>query len=129
MARVIILSFKDNDAAEHFARQVLEGQDNGMCSVLPSEGVKIEALIARPTAKCRGPHRVPGKQKSERGWSRTKRFGWWVCSVCNKCSPMVVRDFIDNMIGGYNNLLEELKGGDPQEPGAWHRYRRPYGLS
>jgi len=129
MSRVVILSFRDNDAAEHFARQVLEGQSNGTCSVLPSKDVRIEALIAQPTQRCKGPHRVPGKQKSERGWSRTKRYGWWVCGVCNKCSPMVVRDFITNMIGGYNNLLSELMGGDPEEPTPWHRYRRPYGMS
>jgi hypothetical protein len=127
MSRVIILSFRDNDVAEHFARQVLEGQENAMCSVLPATGVKIEALIARPTQKCKGPHRVPGKLRSQMGWSRTRRYGWWVCSVCNKCAPKVVRDFITNMIGGYNNLLTELTGENPEEPAPWYRYRRPYG--
>jgi hypothetical protein len=118
MARVIVLSIESNSDAESFARWMLdkdkEGYDEDMPVVPPQ--AKIEAMIARPTVFCRGPHRVPGKLKSQMGWTRTKRFGWWVCSVCKKPAPTVVRDFIKNMLGGYNNLLPELEGGEPQEP-------------
>jgi len=129
MARVIILSIEDNAEAEDFARWLLEGkaptaEAEGDLPVVPP-GAKIEAMIARPTVGCRGPHRVPGRLRSEHGWTRTQRFGWWVCSVCKKPSPMVVRNFIDNMTGGYNDLLPELSGGEPKPP----RHMRPLELS
>lgn len=106
MSRIIILSFDSNEAAEGFARTALSDD----------QPYKLEAMIARPTRGCPGPHRVPGRMKSERGWTRTKRFGWWVCSTCKRPSSFVVRDFIDNMIGGYNDLLSELTGGQPRPP-------------
>jgi hypothetical protein len=116
MARVIILSFDDNAAAERFAKHVMEGQRLGLGTMTPSQGVQVEAMVARPTVACRGPHRVPGKLKSQMGWTRTIKFGWWVCSVCNKPAPAVVRDFIQNMLGGYNDLLPTVTGGEPRPP-------------
>jgi hypothetical protein len=106
MARIVVLSFDSNEAAESFAA----------VSMNDDVPYKVEAMIARPTTGCRGPHRVPGKMKPERGWSRTIRFGWFVCAVCKKPSATVVRDFIANMLGGYNNLLPELFGDKPQQP-------------
>jgi hypothetical protein len=118
MARIIILSIESNAEAEDFARWLLDGNapktwDEGDLPVVP-RGTKIEAMIARPTVACRGPHRVPGKLRSQMGWTRTQRFGWWVCSVCKKPSPTVVRDFIRNMCNGHNDLLPELQGLPPQ---------------
>lgn len=120
MARIIILSVPENEEAEDFARWLLDGNapktwDEGDLPVVP-RNTTIEAMIARPTIGCRGPHRVPGKLKSQMSWTRTQRFGWWVCGVCKKPSPTVVRNFIDNMLGGHNNLLPELTGGEPRPP-------------
>lgn len=107
MARVIVLEFSDNEAAEAFCR----------ASLAESEPTyTLQAMVARPTTYCRGPHRVPGKLKSQMGWTRTIKFGWWVCSVCNKPAPTVVRNFIANMVGGYNDLLPTVTGGEPTLP-------------
>jgi hypothetical protein len=114
MARVIVLSFDDNESAEMFALGMLNKVADGCPTVPPS--AKIEAMIARPTARCTGPHRIPGRMKSEHGFTRTKRFGWFVCATCKKAAPAVVERFIENMLGGYNNLLPEVSGGEPQEP-------------
>jgi hypothetical protein len=114
MARIIVLSVEDNESAEMFAAALLEPPENGRPFVPP--GVKIEAMIARPTVGCKGPHRVQGRLRSEHGWTRTQRFGWWVCSTCKKPSRTVVRDFVLNMLGGSNNLLPELTGGEPEPP-------------
>jgi hypothetical protein len=115
MARVIVLSFEDNESAEMFAKALLrEGPTAGRPFVPPS--AKIEAMIARPTAGCRGPHRIPGKIKSEHGFSRTKRFGWFVCGQCKKPAQAVVDRFIENMLGGSNDLLPEVLGSEPKQP-------------
>jgi hypothetical protein len=116
MARVIIISVESNGEAESFARWMVDKDKEGYNEDMPvvPPGAKIEAMIAKPTVACRGPHRVPGKLRSQMGWTRTQRFGWWVCSVCKKPSPTVVRDFIRNMCNGHNDLLPELQGLPPQ---------------
>jgi hypothetical protein len=117
MARIIVLSFEDNESAEMFAQELLGLYPNLGRPVVPPSA-KIEAIVARPTSGCPGPHRVPGKMKPERGFTRTKRFGWFVCGTCKRPAKTVVENFIRNMLGGYNNLLPELQGGEPERP-SW----------
>ena len=118
MARVIIISVESNDEAEAFAKWMLDKDQEGYSEDMPvvPPGAKIEALIARPTIACRGPHRVVGKMRSQMSYTRTIKFGWWVCAVCKKPAPIIVRDFIENMIGGHNDLLPTLTGGEPKQP-------------
>jgi hypothetical protein len=115
MARVIVISIPDNAEAERVAKRILENSLEGLSTLLPPSAT-IEAMIARPTTYCRGPHRVPGKLRSQMGWTRTIKFGWWICNVCKKPAPAVVRDFIANMVGGNNDLLPTVTGGEPKPP-------------
>jgi len=115
MARILVLSIADNAEAEWFAKRLLENQELRISTLMPSS-TRIEAMIARPTVACRGPHRVQGKIKSQMGWTRTVKFGWWVCGICKKPAATVVRDFVENMLGGYNDLLPTLSGGEPRPP-------------
>jgi hypothetical protein len=114
MARVVILSFKENAAAEAVvakldALQVADsatGWQHTDLGVILAAHAKPEALLARPTAgcKCRRSGRV-------QGWTRTERFGWFVCPECKRPSQTVVNRWIRNLIGtvGSNNLLQELR--------------------
>ncbi len=97
MARVVIVSFMDNDAAERFIDLTLDVQEVGSMS-------KIEALIARPTVSC------PHTYRKGDPYRKTERFGWWVHdpSSCNKPQRTIVRDFIKNLIICYNDLLPEI---------------------
>jgi hypothetical protein len=115
MARIIILSIPDNAEAEDFARWMLDRDGREDQPVVPP-GATIEAMVARPTVACRGPHRVPGKIKSQMSWTRTVKFGWWVCGVCKKPAATIVRDFVENMLGGHNDLLPTVTGGEPRPP-------------
>ena len=64
MARIVVLSFDDNDAAEHFVSSILEAQDEDRNSeYFGHEAMaigavviamsKVEAVVARPTVSCR----------------------------------------------------------------------------
>jgi len=124
MARVIILSFRDNEAAEALIEKLddLQGyafdpdaehpslhvhQDNLMeLGATLAAHAKPEALLARPTAGCHC--RRKGRVQ---GWTRTKRFGWFVCPECNRPSTLVVKKWMSNLTGtvGGNNQLQELR--------------------
>lgn len=125
MARVLILSFKDNAAAEAAVRQLLDAEDPtqtgwgdkaAVLGTILAASAKVEAVIARPIAMCR----CPGSNDDKSGqYRKTARFGWWVHTKCNKTPPSVVRDFITNMYVGKNNLLDEIRqeqnNGEEQE--------------
>jgi hypothetical protein len=131
MARVVVLSFGDNDAAEHFIESLWaaqEADDNKTATEELSREIiatgaiaaacgTVEALVARPTMWCKC--KIVGKSRgSSRGkfsalteqWGRTERYGWFVHRRCNKPNYYIVTRFIRNMIigTGGNNLLPEL---------------------
>jgi hypothetical protein len=109
MARVIILTFRDNATAESFIETTLDIQEDVKerwndlpeLGALVASGAKIEAMLARPTSPCR----CKGKKT---GYAKTKRFGWLVHEECNQPSVFLIRDFIGNMFQGCNNLLVEV---------------------
>jgi len=129
MARIVLLGFGDNDAAEHFIASLWAAQeaDDNQTEVLQQETVAIgaiaaacatvEALVARPTTYCEC--KIVGKGRgSSRGkfsaqtedWIRTQRFGWIVHKRCNKPNRWVVRRFVHQLLAGVGikNLLPEL---------------------
>jgi hypothetical protein len=62
MARIVVLSFDDNDAAEQFTTALLEAQSDNWrhrttrpntVGIVASAYATVEAVIARPTVSCR----------------------------------------------------------------------------
>ena len=115
MARLVLVSFKDNEAAESFCKLVAQSDDvhkEGWSDHVTELGVllsaygKLEWMIARPLAWCRCRGHAKNRQM---GWSKTRRFGWWVHTECNRCSRMVVEKFVSNLLNGNNDLLLELR--------------------
>jgi hypothetical protein len=115
MARLVLVSFKDNDAAEAFCKLVDQSDDvhkegwgdhvAELGTLLSAYG-RLEWMIARPLAWCK----CHGHSKNRQwGWARTRRFGWWIHATCNKCSKLTVINFVTNLLAGYNDLLPELR--------------------
>jgi hypothetical protein len=116
MARLLLLSIKDNDAAEAIIKAILKadsfsaddkdwGDHVKELGTLVSAYSKIEWVLARPLAFCQ----CVSKAKDNKGWGKTKRFGWWVHAGCNRCSKMVVDKFVGNLMNGHHNLLAEYQ--------------------
>jgi hypothetical protein len=115
MARVVVLSFKDNENAETFIDLLdqlqggdwpgVVGQAIQEMGLILASGSKPEALLARPT--------MPGctcKYPQYKTWKPTKRYGWLVCPNCKRPAVQVIRNYIKNLIiSGGNNLLAELR--------------------
>jgi hypothetical protein len=122
MARAILLTFKDNAAAEAFVKAMWRAQDNdegitldqvGEIGLIVAASSKIQWMVARPLqyCKCRIMPAL-GKGKFDRiheKWRQTERYGWIVHAKCNKPSYWVVRDWIAHRKVGLNDLLPELK--------------------
>jgi hypothetical protein len=66
----VVLSFDDNEAAEHF-----------VTDPFLHFGGDVEGLFAKPTQFCGSGGCSTGRVKA---FVRGKKFGWWVCSNCKK---------------------------------------------
>lgn len=121
MARAILITFKDNEAAEAFVKSVWESQSpeaitdgtNLRIGFLVAAHARVRWMIAQPTQACKcniKPNTGKGKFNNQyEQWRQTERFGWRVHARCNKPNFFVVRDFIRNLHVGYKNLLQELR--------------------
>jgi hypothetical protein len=124
--RTVVISFKDNETAEMFARHVhymqggylvdgaQEEYDNEAEFVAATLGdpteTTLDAMIARPTRYCKCKTlRQRGKIASNVvAYALTERFRWWVHRTCNKPTKYIVDNFIANMLGGHRDLLTEI---------------------
>jgi len=125
MPRVVVLTFMDNDAAESLIADLdgmqaadYEVENPALISLAMTllAYSKVNALVARPTTWCKCPK--IGPRPTEK-WSRTKRFGWYVCpnDGCHRPHEVAVRHFISNLIAGCGyNLLPELMAKLHPEP-------------
>ena len=124
MARAILITFKDNEAAEAFVKSVWESQSpeaitdgtNLRIGFLVAAHARVRWMIAQPTQACKcniKPNTGKGKFNNQyEQWRQTERFGWRVHARCNKPNFFVVRDFLRNLHVGYKNLLGELREQD-----------------
>jgi hypothetical protein len=125
MARAIILSFKDNAAAEKFIRDLDDAvsEENASPSIsltneagmLAAAFGTVEAMVARPTIACHCTKGLGLHGSKGTGYTKTKLFGWWIHAECKKPSPPLIHNFIRNMIVGVGNdlvpgLREKWKG-------------------
>ena len=119
MPRVLMLSFKDNDAAEAVVQAVDELQqveeeysvDEYMertrrLGSIMAAGATPRILMAIPTRGCKCKYPV-----NPRNRVKTKRFGWYVCPNCNLPAQVVVNNWMRNLLASVmgNNLLPELR--------------------
>ena len=133
MARAVILHFEDNEAAERFVRETSASGGIPIISNDPnlySEYVyaRVEAVVAVPTKWCRCRTVQPVSRSAARrqarkariegtGWTRGKKYGWWLCGTCHKPSKPVCTHWYSGMLNGANDLLKPILGiGEAETP-------------
>jgi len=86
MARYVVLSFDDDTTADEFVAAV---QENGILGHVSNESgfmkhfaPVVRAMFQRPTKFCDCASR--GGNIKARGFTRGKKYGWWVCNACKK---------------------------------------------
>jgi hypothetical protein len=113
--RTLLISFKDNEAAETFAMELdilLRTKHLGVSSdteerltALLSQA-QLDAMVARPTLACECSGKPAGRKV---GYVQTKRFHWWVHALqgCKRPTRYIVDNFISILMGGNRDILGE----------------------
>lgn len=86
MAKYVLLAFNDDLDADNFVAcmTVYEGTD-WLNDVMKAIGRGwIRGVWKKPTKFCECTENASTLRK--RGWTRGKKYGWWVCSICHKPS-------------------------------------------
>lgn len=126
MARLVVLSFEDNEAAEQW---VSETQDHDGRFLTGPEYGEIESsfdvvgFFALPTQFCDGQCYV---EKDGRGpkFVQGEKYGWWVCLICHK--PLDHKALYRQVIAHARNLLPERTAEPsvmPWDP-CWGKFRK-----
>lgn len=99
MAVYVLLAFDDDQVAKDF---VLETYIMGE--------ITVRAVYKKPVQFC--------KCNRTSGWTRGKRFGWWVCADCGKPGEAWGKGFVWYTALGTNLLPREICG-EPPQPAGW----------
>jgi hypothetical protein len=129
MARLVLLSFPSNKAADAFVRMAVENEGTAINTVLPSSAT-VEWVAARPTRPCECAVKLPSGRNVRRGrrtkghtdgWHMGRHYGWWL-HQCGRVSRMAIDRFAINMIGGNYDLLPEILGDPEREPNDMRQF-------
>src|SRR6478609_2303574 len=87
MARYVVVEFPDNAEAESFVRQVMEQNRFARQDRLPFLS-RIVGVFVKPGKTCECGDRNKANY-GDKNWhhatiARGEKFGWWVCSRCNR---------------------------------------------
>lgn len=101
----VVVEFEDDQVAKDFVSDIVKGYQG------PS--IKVTAAYKKPTKFC-DPSDGHQKGKGTRSFTRGRKYGWWVCSVCGKPTKRWATGDIWHFSMGYNLLppsVSELERG------------------
>jgi hypothetical protein len=99
LAKYLVLSFEDDEDADAVVAEILSHAPNQLgISVEPGQfyACTVLAVYKKPTKFCKC------TSIKKRGWTRGKKYGWWVCDQCKKPSEKATRP---EAVTTYRNLL------------------------
>lgn len=124
----VVLQFDDEAEAKEFVKAALkpgylhysktfsteEGLSIGMKEVLG----KVIAVFKMPTKFCDPSDGHRSGRKTYQGWTRGKKYGWWVCARCGKPTKLWAsgRQWVFSL--GFN-LLPKSISEVAQAEGGW----------
>lgn len=97
MAVFVMLEFKDDAEAHTFVKETLENGIWFPMTDIPGEpsglernkNATVRAVWKKPTIFCdKNDGHLNMKKKTEQGFTRGQKYGWWVCRVCGKPSKL-----------------------------------------
>lgn len=97
MAMYVLLSFDDDDDAKAFVEDQLAGHS--------FRTEVVEGIYKKPTQFCDRTDTIHGSHRVI-GWTKGQKWGWWVCAICKKPSPVASKN-VPNEVSGFN-LLRRL---------------------
>lgn len=109
MAMLVLLSFEDDEAALKFTEAALDEKvfiADARSNMSRMRDLEPQALYKMPTMWCPS---HSGLKKTEAGFTKGIKYGWWVCAHCGKPRKMAWDNMLKNETSlGYNILTRHF---------------------
>lgn len=120
MAVYVLLAFDNDEDARTLVQDMLEYPDRNILTPAQENDVHatVRGVWKKPTVfcECRVERAVKGKTTS--GWTRGKKYGWWVCAKCGKPAEAWARgDSWYTALG--TNLIPQCEIAPEYRPAGW----------
>jgi hypothetical protein len=117
MAKYVLLAFDDDKKADEFLQKNFLGSE-----YVDYESAEVwatlRAVFKKPTQFCQC------TAIKHRGWTRGKKFGWWVCSQCKKPSRQWAHG--DTWYAALGTNLLPISEEAPENRGPGHKEHPGY---
>lgn len=115
MAMLVLLSFEDDNMALTLVEDILNNPESRILTPAQENDVagKVEALYKMPTMWCPS---HSGLKKTEAGFTKGIKYGWWVCAHCGKPRKMAWDNMLKNETSLGYNILTRHFDLDPVDP-------------
>lgn len=101
--RFILISVEDDKVSDQFIEDMKQVETHGVPFV--PQGAAVIGMFQVPTKFCDPTDGHRGK-KTEAGWTRGRKYGWWVCGKCKKPSAQWGWN-LNGLLSSARNLLED----------------------
>lgn len=98
--RFVVLEVQDDKYADWFVEDIQTQIGDELL-----QGVKVVGVFQAPTKYCNPTDGHRGK-KTQAGWTRGQKYGWWVCGVCKKPSRPWGTN-LNAILSSAKNLMEQ----------------------
>lgn len=99
----VVLQIDSNDVSNRFVEDMLRAPEGGMPFV--PQTARIVGQFQGPTNFC-DPSDGHRGRKTDAGWTRGKKYGWWVCGSCKKPTRAWGKN-LNAVLSSARNLLVE----------------------
>ena len=111
MAKYVVIEFDNDEDADAYINEIKDAEESIMGMLSSHYGApqlaRIVGLYKKPTIFCE----CQGSRKPPMGWTRGKKYGWWICTECGKPSQQWSRA-LPSMMGV--NLLHHKELNNDQ---------------
>jgi hypothetical protein len=103
---LLVLRVENETSLDTFVASMREREPQEGMPLVP-QGAEIVGLFKSPTKWCDPSDGHRGK-KTDAGWTRGLKYGWWVCGKCKKPS-WAWSQSLNAVLGAAHNLFESTK--------------------
>lgn len=109
MAKYVVLQVDDDREADKVIDALQRGDYIGLEAPLVFGTTKVVGVFKKPTLFCDSVVGRHSSKKTQGGWTRGLKYGWWVCAICKKPSKRWA-DNLNAVLGAARNLLDDTMG-------------------
>lgn len=114
----VVLEFADEQEAKEFIKAALKpgylhyskvySLEEGVSIGMKEVSAKVIGVFKKPTLYCNPADGHRNRKKTYQGWTRGKKYGWWVCSLCGKPTEKWANGDLWPYILGFNLLPKSI---------------------